>query len=319
MYDNSIGEYNTANGFESLKRNTSGTNNTSIGAFSGLTNSTGNDNTSIGASALYAHSTGNFNTAVGSNALFYDQTGVKNTAIGYKADVASPDLTNATAIGSEAVVGESNTIALGNPFVTKVITAGTLTAGTVTYPNTHGTSGQILTTTGSGTLTWTASVTHYVGEVYGGGIVFYIYDNGQHGLIAATSDQAVNIRWNAGTNTNTIALADGLGAGKKNTATIIASQGYGDGQTYAARACNEYSVTSGGITYGDWYLPSKYELNLLRDAKNVVGNFYGFFYWSSTEINQSTAWGQYFDTTTLQSAGDKVSYDTNRVRAIRSF
>lgn len=319
MYDNSIGEYNTANGFESLKRNTSGTNNTSIGAFSGLTNSTGNDNTSIGASALYAHSTGNFNTAVGSNALFYDQTGVKNTAIGYKADVASPGLTNATAIGSEAVVGESNTIALGNPFVTKVITAGTLTAGTVTYPNTHGTSGQILTTTGSGTLTWTASVTHYVGEVYGGGIVFYVYDNGQHGLIASTSDQAVNIRWNAGTNTNTIALADGLGAGKKNTATIIASQGYGDGQTYAARACNEYSVTSGGITYGDWYLPSKYELNLLRDAKNVVGNFYGFFYWSSTEINQSTAWGQYFDTTTLQSAGDKVSYDTNRVRAIRSF
>ena len=319
MFENLSGEYNTANGFESLKLNTSGSNNTAIGVYASLSNATGNDNTAIGAASLYAHTGGNYNTAIGSNALFYDRTGVKNTAIGYKADVSATGLTNATAIGSEAVVGESNTIALGNPSVTKVITAGTLTAGNVTYPNTHGTSGQILTTTGSGTLTWTASVTHYVGESYGGGIVFYVYDNGQHGLIAATSDQAVNIRWNAGVNSNTIALADGLGAGKKNTATIIASQGFGDGQTYAARACNEYTVTSGGVTYGDWYLPSKYELNLLRDAKFVVGNFAGFFYWSSTEINQTTSWGQYFDLTTTQSAGDKVSYDTNRVRAIRSF
>ena len=37
----------------------------------------------------------------------------------------------------------------------KVKASGTVTAGTVTYPNTHGSANQVLTTTGSGTLTWT--------------------------------------------------------------------------------------------------------------------------------------------------------------------
>jgi hypothetical protein len=37
----------------------------------------------------------------------------------------------------------------------KVKSSGTVTAGTVTYPNVHGSVNQVLTTTGSGTLTWT--------------------------------------------------------------------------------------------------------------------------------------------------------------------
>ncbi|MFM1930690.1 MAG: hypothetical protein RL387_2018, partial [Bacteroidota bacterium] len=267
--------------------------------------------------ALYAHSTGNFNTAVGSNALFYDQTGVKNTAIGYKADVASPDLTNATAIGSEAVVGESNTIALGNPFVTKVITAGTLTAGTVTYPNTHGTSGQILTTTGSGTLTWTASVTHYVGEVYGGGIVFYVYDNGQHGLIVSNDYQSTGAYWRAGSDIRTMALADGIGAGKKNTAIIIASQGYGNGDLYAARICNEYSVTdANGVTYGDWYLPSKTEALIMKNQYLHIPNYlYSRSHWTSSESTSDSAYYMSNGSAPVTQTKNNFFY----VRAIRSF
>jgi len=42
--------------------------------------------------------------------------------------------------------------------------------------------------------------------------VFYVYDNGQHGLIAATADQSTGIRWFGGSNTNTRARADGVGA-----------------------------------------------------------------------------------------------------------
>jgi len=38
---------------------------------------------------------------------------------------------------------------------TDIKTAGKLVAGNITYPNTHGISGQLLSTTGSGTLTWT--------------------------------------------------------------------------------------------------------------------------------------------------------------------
>ena len=135
---------------------------------------------------------------------------------------------------------------------------------------------------------------HYIGETYGGGIVFYVYDGGQHGLIAATADQSTGMRWYGGSYTNTCAKGDGVGAGLKNTAIIIANQGPVDGNTFAARLCNEYSVTVGGITYGDWYLPSKHELNLLYLQKTVVGGFAGYIYWSSTETVNSNAWSQFF-------------------------
>jgi hypothetical protein len=157
---------------------------------------------------------------------------------------------------------------------------------------------------------------HYIGESYGGGKVFYVYDNGQHGLIAATADQSTGIRWNAGTYTNTMAQANGVGAGKANTTIIIANQGYGDGATYAARICDEYSVIVDGVTYGDWYLPSKYELNLLYLQKNVVGGFATDNYWSSTEYNTNVAGKQNF---TNGSQTYITKDNTYYVRAVRSF
>lgn len=165
------------------------------------------------------------------------------------------------------------------------------------------------------------STVHFIGESYGGGIVFYTYDNGQHGLVAANTDQSSGIRWYAGffqtfPIINAMALANGIGAGKANTAIIIASLGYGDGSSYAARICNEYNVTIDGVTYGDWYLPSKHELNLLYSQKNIVGNFTDNGYWSSTIFNGYDAWYQNF----------LVGYQSNyyevniaNVRAIRAF
>jgi hypothetical protein len=43
--------------------------------------------------------------------------------------------------------------------------------------------------------------------------VFFVYDGGQHGLIAATVDQSEGIRWYGGSYTITRARADGIGAG----------------------------------------------------------------------------------------------------------
>jgi hypothetical protein len=45
----------------------------------------------------------------------------------------------------------------GTLSATSLTVSNSLTAGTVTYPNAHGTNGQILSTTGSGTLTWTSA------------------------------------------------------------------------------------------------------------------------------------------------------------------
>jgi hypothetical protein len=157
---------------------------------------------------------------------------------------------------------------------------------------------------------------HTIGESYGGGIVFYVYDGGQHGLIAATADQSTSIRWYGGTNTNTRARGDGIGAGLKNTAIIIANQGSVDGADFAATVCNEYSVTVAGTTYGDWYLPSKYELNLLYLQKTVVGGFASAYYWSSTEYAYNTAWDQYFGS---GFQGHSGKGDIDHVRAVRAF
>ena len=74
-----------------------------------------------------------------------------------------------------------------------------------------------------------SSNSHYIGEIYGGGTVFFVYDNGQHGLIAATSDQSSGVRWFGGSYRVTRARADGVLAGLKNTSIIIADQAAQDG------------------------------------------------------------------------------------------
>ena len=159
---------------------------------------------------------------------------------------------------------------------------------------------------------------HSVGDKFGGGIVFYVYDDGQHGLIAALADQSTGIRWYGGSITNTCARGDGVGAGLKNTAIIIANQGSVDGNSFAARICNEYSVTVDGVMYGDWYLPSKYELNLLYAQKTVVGGFANGSYWSSTEYDNYNfaAWYQNFFGGYQDNDGKSL---TLYVRAVRAF
>ena len=168
------------------------------------------------------------------------------------------------------------------------------------------------------------STVHYIGESYGGGIVFYVYDNGQHGLIAATSDQSSGISWqNAWQHFIIRARADGVGAGLKNTAIIIGSMQTGYSNAFAATVCNEYSVTAvGGVTYGDWYLPSKHELNLLYLQKSVVGGFANVSYWSSTE--HSLVQGDFANFAWCQDFGNGNQDYTYKdfsmyVRAIKAF
>ena len=98
---------------------------------------------------------------------------------------------------------------------------------------------------------------------------------------------------------------------------IVYNQGSG---SYAAKLC--YDLSSGG--FSDWYLPSKYELNLMYmniGQGNVLGlgNVGGFalnYYWSSSEYNNNYAWTQTF---LNGNQGSDSKYYTYYVRAVRAF
>ncbi len=171
------------------------------------------------------------------------------------------------------------------------------------------------------------NITYSVGDFTQGGVVFWVDETGQHGLVCTKQDRHVSLRWYAGTYGNTQALGDGIYAGKANTLIIIASQvSIGDdGSTYAARLCNEYKTTEGANTYGDWYLPSKEELNLMYqnkatiDATAIANGGFAFatnYYLSSTEKSFNGVWVQYFSNGD-QSDGSKSTLF--RVRPIRAF
>ena len=177
--------------------------------------------------------------------------------------------------------------------------------------------------------------TYSVGDFAHGGVVFWVDNTGQHGLVCTKEDLSVNpsdptigVRWHAGSFGNTQAKGDGVYAGKANTSIIIASHvSIGDdGSTNASRMCNEIEITESSITYGDWYLPSKEELYLMwlnRNAINTTAvsnggsNFTTLWYWSSTESSNMAVEAQRFNSSGSQSASNKGN--TCYVRAVRAF
>ncbi|MCX6270593.1 MAG: hypothetical protein NTU44_05120 [Bacteroidetes bacterium] len=163
---------------------------------------------------------------------------------------------------------------------------------------------------------------HSIGESYGGGIIFWLDATQHHGLIAAPTDQSSEsgaYYYNQNVSVIHNCMGDGLYAGKMNTAVSLAKLNLEmtDTQPYAAILCANYAATADEVTYGDWYLPSKYELNLLYLQKDVVGGFANGWYWCSTEYDSIRFWTQNFQNGS--SDGGLKCLLTCRVRAIRSF
>ncbi|MCE9539974.1 MAG: DUF1566 domain-containing protein [Bacteroidetes bacterium] len=153
-----------------------------------------------------------------------------------------------------------------------------------------------------------------VGKSYAGGIIFYVDGTGLHGLIAATSDQSTSTKWSEGNNVETGASEVAVGLGQQNTNAILTSANISEGcSCNCAASVVDQLVLSG---YSDWFLPSKGELNLLYQQKDIVGGFTNNYYWSSTEHDSLSAWNQYFPFGPQYYANK----DSNAcIRAIRAF
>lgn len=146
-----------------------------------------------------------------------------------------------------------------------------------------------------------ANVPNYkIGDFAHGGIVFWVDKTGQHGLVCSKLNQSNGIRWFAGTFGNTNTKGDGLFAGISNTTqNIIMHSIIGDdGNNYAAKLCNNLENVENSILYGDWYLPSAFELKLISQNLSTINAsavanggqvFINNFYWSSTESSDNHA------------------------------
>jgi hypothetical protein len=230
-------------------------------------------------------------------------TGPLFTIVYQRAGGSNVTVTNVTS-------GVAFNVASGTPTRTTTYTLVSVTDQTTTASRTSG------FTSGTATITNTA---HYIGESFGGGIVFYITDGGNQGLIASTVNQSTGIKWYNITNTTTGATGTAVGTGLANTEAIIANQG-ATTTSYAAGLARNYV---GGV-YTDWYLPSKDELYLMyfnigqaaTPPNTNIGGFANANYWSSSEGGLGTAWTKSFN------GGSEDNYFKNsnfHVRAIRSF
>ena len=122
-----------------------------------------------------------------------------------------------------------------------------------------------------------------IGTIIEGGIVFYFDGNGG-GLVCAESDQSTNAEWGCyGTTIGGTGTA--IGTGAANTAAIVAGCGEAG---IAARLCNDLVLNN----HDDWFLPSKYELNLMYQNLELagIGGFAADYYWSSSESSSPYAW-----------------------------
>ncbi|GFO72753.1 trimeric autotransporter adhesin [Bathymodiolus japonicus methanotrophic gill symbiont] len=154
-----------------------------------------------------------------------------------------------------------------------------------------------------------------------GGFVFYVTNSGFHGLEAAPNDQNMS-KWGcAGIDSTKKA---GLYTGKENTKTILKQT---CGGNTAAKVASNYELNG----FRDWYLPSKYELELMFAYlyRGGTGNFLAsldHYYWSSSEgDSNSAAWSHCFcdyldkDDKDIPIVIQSPKVRVNYVRAVRSF
>ncbi|WP_320128425.1 chitobiase/beta-hexosaminidase C-terminal domain-containing protein [uncultured Sphaerochaeta sp.] len=168
---------------------------------------------------------------------------------------------------------------------------------------------------------YTKEVIYAIGDTGpAGGIIFY--DRGSSSgewryMEAASADESGPYAW-GGYGTLLGKTSTDMGKGEVNTKTIVAALDALGESNYAAKICDDKTVTILGVTYDDWFLPSKYELNLMYNKRSLIGGFNASVYVCSSEMDATSSWYQDFSQSGVAgSANKKVAF--LYIRAVRSF
>ncbi len=163
---------------------------------------------------------------------------------------------------------------------------------------------------------------HFIGEPYGGGVVFDVWKDTlgvEHGLVVDATDLSAAYAWSNVTATLIGAGAQSVWDGLSNSNAVMAQAGH---SSSAALLC--YNSTNGGQS--DWYLPSIQELNKIwanyvdvgRTLSQISGatQFAAERYWSSTEYSTTSIF--YFHYLTAVITNDSKGRIFH-VRAVRAY
>jgi len=152
--------------------------------------------------------------------------------------------------------------------------------------------------------------THYVGEIYGGGVVFYVDYEGKHGLITATIDKSTRKQQLNETKILTNAVSVGNPTGKYNSDRINVIKGAGADDAQVVENYQDANLS-------EWYLPTRYDLNKLYLNRSVIGGYAAFSKgWKSYRVSSVNEWYKSFVTGGEFSNGKD---DAVYIRVIRNF
>jgi hypothetical protein len=127
------------------------------------------------------------------------------------------------------------------------------------------------------------------GQQHGGGIIFYVDESGEHGLISAPVDQtSEKVMWGKNGETG----ASSTNNGQENTNKIIKylTEKKKSPEKSAACICDNLILND----YNDWYLPSINELKKLYENSDKIENIKAGDYCSSTEYEGEDVYAIHF-------------------------
>jgi hypothetical protein len=159
---------------------------------------------------------------------------------------------------------------------------------------------------------------HYIGELYGGGIIVSVWKDSsvEHGLIASLTDLSITSGWSNVDTTQIGLAAASVFDGAVNTAAIVGQPGQ---NSSAALLCVNYAA--GG--HLDWYLPAMWELQQCWNSSMIVNRVLGgtfcfqpAYYWSSTEASGTGAVALLFSNQVRFNYGKNTPFS---VRAVRRY